>query len=104
MYDKPDSQYSQLVMAAGKAETETTGSSVSEVGSKSAVVGTDSQPKVASCDPPYEGITQEIAYLMSAITNQNMKKIVNKMAQSKITEMLSSLTQNSKDQRRIGKL
>ena len=26
MYDKPDSQYSQLVMASGKAETETSGS------------------------------------------------------------------------------
>ena len=30
MYDKPDSQYSQLVIAARKTETETPGSSVSE--------------------------------------------------------------------------
>ena len=30
LYDKPDSQYSQLVMASRKAETETFGSSVSE--------------------------------------------------------------------------
>ena len=31
LYDKPDSQYSQFVMASGKAETETLRSSVSEV-------------------------------------------------------------------------
>ena len=30
LYDKPDSQYSQLVMASRKAETETCGSSVSK--------------------------------------------------------------------------
>ena len=74
MYNKHDLQYSQLVMAARKAETETPGSSVSEVRAKSAVVGTDLQPKVASSDPPYEAITQQIAYLMSAITNQNQNK------------------------------
>ena len=43
MYDKPDSQYSQLVMAVRKAETETPGSGVSEVKAKSAVVEIDSQ-------------------------------------------------------------
>ena len=32
MYDKSNSQYSQLVMAAKKAETETPGSNVSELG------------------------------------------------------------------------
>ena len=32
MYNKPDSQYSQLVMAARKAEAETPGSNVSELG------------------------------------------------------------------------
>ena len=76
MYDKPDSQYSQLVMAARKAETETPGNSVSEARAKSAVVGTASasQVKVASSDPPYEALTQQIAYLMSAITNQNLSK------------------------------
>ena len=37
--DKPNSQYSQLVMALGNAETETLGSSVSEVRAKSTVVG-----------------------------------------------------------------
>ena len=74
MYDKPDSQYSQLVMAAGKARTETPGSSVLEVRAKSAVVRTDLQPKAASSDPTYEEITQQIAYLMSAITNQNPNK------------------------------
>ena len=62
MYDKPDLLYSQLVMAARKAETETPRSSMSEVRVKSAVVGTDLQPKVASSDPSYEAITQQIAY------------------------------------------
>ena len=41
LYDKPDSQYSQLVMASRKAETEIPRSSVSEVRAKSAVVGAD---------------------------------------------------------------
>ena len=77
MYDKPDSQYSQLVMAARKAETETPRSSVSEARAKSTVVGTASalQAKVASSDPPYEALNQQIAYLMSAITSQNLSKI-----------------------------
>ena len=50
MYDKPESQHSQLVMAVRKAETETSGSSMSEARAKSAVVGTNtaSQVKVAS--------------------------------------------------------
>ena len=71
---KTDSQYSQLVMAARKAGTETPGSNVPEAKAKSAVVGTDLQPKVASSDPPYEAITQQITYLMAAITNQNPNK------------------------------
>ena len=71
MYDKPDSQYSQLVMAVRKAETETPGSGVSEVRAKSAVVEIYSQSKMASSEPPYEAIMQQITYLMSAITNQN---------------------------------
>ena len=73
MYDKPESQYSQLVMAARKTGIETSRSSVSEARAKSAVVGTASvlQVKVASSDQPYEALTQQIAYLMSAITNQN---------------------------------
>ena len=61
-------------MAARKAETETPNGSVSEARAKSAVVGTNSQAKVASSDPPYEALTQQIAYLMSAITNQNSSK------------------------------
>ena len=69
MYDKADCQYSQLVMAARKAETETPGSNVSEARSKSAMVGTASQAKVASSDPPYKALIQQIVYLMSAITN-----------------------------------
>ena len=71
MYDKPDQQCSQLMMAARKAETETPGSGVSEVRAKSAVVELGLQSKMTSSDPPYEVITQQIAYPMSAITNQN---------------------------------
>ena len=72
MYDKPDSQYSHLVMASRKAETETLRSSVPEARAKSAVVGSDtaSQVKGASSEPSYEALTQQIAYLMSAVTNQ----------------------------------
>ena len=72
LYDKPDSQYRQLVMASRKAETETLGSSVSEVRAKSTVVGadTDSHVNRISSEPSYEAITQQIAYLMSAVTNQ----------------------------------
>ena len=58
LYDKPDSQYSQLVMASRKAETETLRSSVSEVRAKSAVVGADAdsvETKVSS-EPSYEVI------------------------------------------------
>ena len=50
-------------------ETETPGSG--EVRAKSAVADLDSQSKIVSYDPPYEAITQQITYLMSAITNQN---------------------------------
>ena len=59
-------------MASRKAETETPGSSASEVRAKSAVVGadTDSLVKGASSQPSYEMITQQIAYLMSAMANQ----------------------------------
>ena len=71
MYDKPDPQCSQLMMAARKAVTETPGSGVSEVRAKSAVVELGLQSKMTSSDPPYEVITQQIAYPVSAITNQN---------------------------------
>ena len=64
LYDKPDSQYSQLVMASRKAETETLGNSVSEGRSKSAVVGanTDLAEAKASSKPSYEAIIQQIAF------------------------------------------
>ena len=77
MYDKPDSQYSQLVMAVRKAETETPASSMSKARAKSAVVGIDtaSQAKLASSDPSYEALTQHTAYLMSAITNQTNQNL-----------------------------
>ena len=77
MYDKLDSQYSQLVMALRKAETETPGSSVSEARAKSAVVGTDtaSQVKGASSEPSFEALTQQIAYLISAVTNQTNQNL-----------------------------
>ena len=48
MYDKPDSQYSQLVMAARKAETKTLEGSAPEARAKSAVVELEAQPKMAS--------------------------------------------------------
>ena len=72
LYDKPDSQYSQLVMASRKAETETLGSSVSEVRAKSAIVQANAHlaETKASSEPSYEAITQQITYLMSAIVNQ----------------------------------
>ena len=59
-------------MALRKAETETLGSSVSEVRAKSTVVGTDtdSQVKGASSEPSYEAIMKQIAYLMSTVTDQ----------------------------------
>ena len=72
MYNKPDSQYSQLIMAASKAKTETLGGSVLEARAKSAVVELEAQPKVGSFDQSYEAITQQITYLMSTITNQNV--------------------------------
>ena len=72
LYNKPDSQYSQLVMALRKAETKTLRSSVSEVRAKSTVVGTgtDSHVKGVSSEPSCETITQQTACLMSAVTNQ----------------------------------
>ena len=63
MYDTPNLQYSQLVMAARKAKTETLGGDVSEARAKSAVVEIDSKSKGTSFDPSYEVITQQIAYL-----------------------------------------
>ena len=97
MYDKSDSQYSQLVMAARKAETETPSSNVSEVRAKSTVVGTDLQAKVASSDPPYKAHTQQIAYLMSAITNQNSSKNNECNGSKPSMEMVSSHPPSSKD-------
>ena len=83
MYNKPVSQYSQLVMAARKAEIETPGRGVSEARAKSAVDGTDSQSKVANSDPSYEAITQQIAYLMSTINHQNTNKKWTKWSKAK---------------------
>ena len=72
LYDKPSSQYSQLVIASRKAETETLRSSMSEVRAKSVVVGadTDLEEAKASSEPSYETITQQIACLISAVANQ----------------------------------
>ena len=60
LYDKPDSQYSQLVMASRNAETETLRSTVSEGRATSAIVGTntDLAEAKASSEPSYEAITQ----------------------------------------------
>ena len=73
MCDKPDSQYSKLVMAGRKDKTETPGGSVPEARAKSATVELETQPKVTISDQLYEAITQHIAYLMSTITKQNAK-------------------------------
>ena len=51
MNDKSNSQYSHLVMAARKAETETPGSNVPKARAKSPVVETELQSKAASSDP-----------------------------------------------------
>ena len=75
LYDTPNLQYSQLLMAASEAETETSGGDVSEARARSAVVEIDSKSKGTSFDPCYEAITQQIAYLMSIITNQNNQGI-----------------------------
>ena len=104
MYDKPNSQYSQLVMNVRKGETETPGSSVSEVRAKSAVVGTDLQSRMASSDSPYESDYTTNCLYNVCHYHPEYKKIVNKMAQSKLTGMVSSLAQNFKDQRSIGKI
>ena len=58
-------------MATRKAETEKLVGGASEARAKSAMVKLDTQPKLASSEPSYESITQQIACLMSAITNKN---------------------------------
>ena len=72
LYVKPDSQYSQLVMASRKAETETLGSGVSDSRAKFTIAGTntDLAKSKASSEPSYKAITQKIAYLMSAVAKQ----------------------------------
>ena len=72
LYEKPDSQYSQLVMASRKTKAETLRSSVSEGRAKSAIEGTntDLEEAKASSEPSYKAMTQQIAYLMSAVANQ----------------------------------
>ena len=59
-------------MASQKAETDTLGSSVSKGRVQSSVVGinTDLAEAKACTEPSYETITQQIAYLMSAVPNQ----------------------------------
>ena len=78
LYDKPDSQYSQLVMASRKAEMETLRSSMSGGRAKSAIVGanTDLAEAKARSEPCYEAITQQIAYLMSAVANQANPELI----------------------------
>ena len=74
LYDKPDSQYSQLVMASRKAEMETLGSGVSGGRAKYTIAGTntDLAESKASSGPSYEAITQQIAFLMSYVAKQVM--------------------------------
>ena len=60
------------MMASRKAEMETLESGVSKGRAKSAIVGTntDLAEAKASSEPSYEAITQQIAYLMSAVARQ----------------------------------
>ena len=92
-------------MVLRKAETETLGSSVSKIRAKATAVGTDtdSQVKGASSEPSYEVITQQIAYLMSAVTNQNNPSMnKNGCPQgSSPMEMVRTHPLHSKDQGRI---
>ena len=84
MYDKPDFQYSKLVMAARKAKTETPGSGVSGARAKSAVVEIETQSKVASSEPPYEAVTQQIT---CPLLPNRMQTIMDKMVQDIIMGM-----------------
>ena len=58
--------------ASRKAEMETPRRSMSDSRAKSAIVGkdTDLAEAKASSEPSYEAITQQIAYIMSAVANQ----------------------------------
>ena len=76
---------------------------MSKAREKSTVVGTDLQAKLVSSDPPYEALTQQIAYLMSAITNQNLSKNNECNGSKQIMEVISSQPQSSKDQKGIEK-
>ena len=66
-------------MAARKGKTETSGGDVSETRAKSTVVEIDLKSEGTSFDPSYEVITQQIAYLMSIITNQNNQDITERI-------------------------
>ena len=59
-------------MASRKAETETLGIGVSKGRAKSAIAETttDLVNSKASSEPSYKAITQQIAYLMSAVAKQ----------------------------------
>ena len=48
-----------------------------EVRAKSTVVGSDTalQAKGATSEPSYEALTQQIAYLMSAVTDQSKQNL-----------------------------
>ena len=102
MYNKPDSQYTKLVIAARKGKTETLGGGVLKARAKSAVVELEPQAKVASSDQSYEAITQQIAYLMSAITNQNANNN-GQMVQDVILGVENLLILEPKCQKRIGR-
>ena len=66
-------------MAARKAKTETSSSDVSEARAKSAILEIDSKSKATSFDPSYEAITQQIAYLLTIITNKNNQGITGRI-------------------------
>ena len=81
---------------------------MSEVRAKSTVVGTDSdsQVKGASSEPSYDAITQQIAYLMSAVTNQtnqNLNKNGGCMGSNPM-EIVSTHPLHSKDSKGIKRI
>ena len=83
-----------------RSKTETPRGGVPEAKAKSAVVKLEAQPKATSSDQSPEAVTQQITYLMSAITNQNVNN--NGQIGPNHNNGVENLL-NLKDQKRIGR-
>ena len=103
MYDKPDSQYSKLVMATRKAETETPGSGASEVRAKSAVVEWKHNQKQPVLSLYMRQLHNRLctSYLLLPI---RMQAIMDKMVQDITMGMGNFLKQKPKGQRKAKKI